>query len=109
MLQCVHGLRSLRTTMLSLGVQRASLQFCLLVSADTEDEILTDDHLSIVKFLSRIPDLKVSRNADDHVHVTGNERNGSLHFAVDDNLTLSVSIDTAAGPVKENLVKEMKL
>ena len=108
-LQCVHGLRSLRSTMLSLGVQRASLQFSLLISADTEDEILTDDHLNIVKFLSRISDLRVSQNANDHVDSTGIEGNGSLQFVVDDNLTLGVSIDTAAGPVKENLAKEMKL
>ena len=108
-LQCVHGLRSLRSTMLSLGVQRASLQFSLLISADTEDEILTDDHLNIVKFLSRISDLRVSQNANNHVDSTGIEGNGSLQFVVDDNLTLGVSIDTAAGPVKENLAKEMKL
>ena len=32
-----------------------------IISADTEDEILTDDHLNIVKFLSRISDLGISK------------------------------------------------
>ena len=107
MLQCVHGLRSLRSTMLSLGGKGLLCSFLLLISADTEDEIFTDDHLNIVKFLSRIDGR--SKNANDHVDSIGIEGNGSLQFVVDDNLTLGVSIDTAAGPVKENFAKEMKL
>ena len=110
-LKSVHGLRSLRNTMLSLGVQASSLSFSLNVASDNnKDGTLSTEQINIIKFLSRLPNLNIILiHENDSNTMNDISDDGSLKYAVNDNINLNVTVDMTIGPVKDNLIKEINL
>ena len=97
--------------MLSLGVQASSLSFSLNVASDNnKDGTLSTEQINIIKFLSRLPNLNIMLiHENDSNTMNDISDDGSLKYAVNDNINLNVTVDMTIGPVKDNLIKEINL